>query len=202
MPPRSPRPKPYGRKSDADEFDPDKTPLPIDTDEAVARLWEIRNVGEKVTKLDIALEGYTAQTDRLQGEVAQWSGAVKECIAATDEASRKLVSVQAELTGFFDREWPRLDRALTKIVESIDDLGKRMTKLETLVQHVGDAQESQAAKLVALESKVQSLELEHRDKRVAVAERKRIFSWARAGVVALAAFAGFVAEHVVSFIAK
>src|SRR5512139_155417 len=202
MPPAKRQPRQYGRKPTGSElqFDEEVTPLPVDVDEAVSRLWEIRNVGEKVAALDATMQGYTAQTDRLQAEMTQWSGAVKDCIAATDAASDRLVVIQANLSSFFEREWPRLSKALDGFADSIRELGNRMTKLESLVSHVGEAQESQAAKLVALESKVNALELDHRDKRVAAATTRQIFSWARAGVVALAAIGGFVAQHIIEWI--
>lgn len=202
MPPGKRRPI-YGRKPTEEGFaDQEVTPPPSDTDEAITRLWHLRNIGDRVERAEIAIAGYTKQVEYHQATLDQWVPKLKECIGDIDAATQRQTEIGAHLDAFFEREWPRLTKALDGFAESIRDMGSRLTKLETCVKHVGEAQETQAAKIVALESKVNALELDHRDKRVAVAERKRIFSWARAGVVALAAACGFVAEHVVSLLSK
>jgi chromosome segregation ATPase len=187
------RRKTYGRKPTSEEFAAEEvTPPPFDTSDAVAELWSLRKLPEQIDKLGAAVDGYTAQVERHELLIKQWSDAAQECIADIETATRRQASMEGSLDQFFKSEWPHLRTALSDFSAAIRNLGDRMTKLESCVENIGAAQESQVLRITKMDERLALIEREKRDKVIASAERIRIFTFARVGVVAAAGAIGYL----------
>ncbi len=192
-PPVRRKPQPLGRKPTEQEFSAEEvTPPPFDPGDAIAQLWELRRLPEQIEKLNTALDGYTAQTERHELQIKQWSEAAQECIADIETATRRQATMEGELSRFFQSEWPHLRAALSDFSASIKSLSDRMSKLESCVDNIGTAQESQALRIVKLDERVLLIERDKRDGVIASAERIRIFTLARLAAVAAAGAIGYL----------
>lgn len=184
------------------EIDPENTPLPGDTDAAIAQLWPLRHIDERIERAERAIaganaeiKGYTNQVARHEAQMEQWIGLTQQCVADLDHASRKQTELGAHLDAFFERDWKRITESLDSVSAALQDLGQRLSRLEVNVKHVDGEQTSQAAKLIALDGRVTELERIRRDGAVASAERIRIFTFARVAIVAAAGVVGWLAKH-------
>lgn len=178
------------------EVDDEATPPPTDIREAVGQLWELRHLGERLQGAERAIRGYTGQVDRHEERLDQWVDQTQKCAARIDHATRQLTELSAHMEAFFERDWKRITESLDGVSRALQDLGQRLSRLEVNVNHVDTEQTEQAAKLIALDTRVTKLERVELDKVVVAAERKRWLSWGKAAwaaVVAAIGTAGYLA---------
>lgn len=191
------------RAASAAEFDPELTPLPDDTDAALAQLWPLRHMDERIERSEkeiaaanAAIRGYTGQVERHEAQISNWVQHTHKLSADIDTATRQLTELAAHQEAFFERDWKRITEALDGVTDALKDLGQRLSRLEVSVKHVDGTQVEQAMKIVSLDTRVTALEADKRDGRVVAAERRKWLSWGKAAyavVTAAIALAGYLA---------
>ncbi len=160
--------------------------------DAIRSVWESRHVGERVTRLETAVNGYTQQVAHNQASLDQWVPVVKECIGRIDHALTQQSRTESRLEVFFNVEWPKIADALDDVGTSLRDLALRMGRLEANQDRIASSQIAQAGQIVSLEVRVTSLEISKSTSMIRADERRRIFGLAQAGLVGLGAALTFL----------
>lgn len=182
-----------------DEFDDQPTPPPQSVEEALAWL----HIDERLGKLETGLGAFVQSFSRLEGVVTEFAlPSVKDLMAQIDGLLTRQERNSTRLELFFDEQWPELTAAVDQLGERLERVEKKQDEFVAALALHHERIARAEKRLDDIEAQLSVIRLEKRDERVSRAERKRIFSWARAAVVALAAAAGFFAEHVVSLITR
>lgn len=175
---------------------------------AVDRLWDERGNSEQIGRLQTAVAGYASMVNRHQQTLADFlMPGVKSLLAAVESLRLGAERTAAQLEQFFEREWPRHEELMERFSKALDDIANRMTRLEAAVERLHSSDEALAARLRATEAVMSQMDvrvtaLERKQTETALVanavdgERKRWFSWARAGIAVVAAGVGFVVSHV------
>lgn len=171
-----------------------KTPVPHDLEQA--REWH--HLDNRLTEFERDIRGRASQITRHEAEIEQWSKLTKQHSADIQDAAHALTEISANMAAFFARDWKRVTEALDGFAESIRDFDRRIGKLESGIEHVVGKQSTHAHDLARLAERVERLELDKRDTRVAAAERNRIVTFLRVAVVAAAGAVGWLVKHLTS----
>lgn len=177
--------------------------------EAIGSLWEIRHINARIgraeaafTRIEHKVDSYTQSFARIEALVAEFvMPGLKSTMASTDDLLRRQEFDSARLGQLID--------AVNGLVKSQHDLTERLRQVESKVDKISDNTQAHAVRLdgvetvaKALDVRVTALELERRDKAVALVERKRIFTTARVVFFGAAAAIGGVTKAVIDWLGK
>lgn len=177
--------------------------------EAIGSLWQIRHISDRLDRAEAAfdriegkVDAYTqsfARVEALLGEFVM--PGLKDTMGSVDGMARQQQHDSARLGQLID--------AVQGLVKSQQDLGERLRTVEGKVDKISDNTQAHAVRLdgvetvaKALDVRVTALELERRDKAVALVERKRIFTTARVVFFGAAAAIGGVTKAVIDWLGK
>lgn len=160
--------------------------------ESFGKVWNERGNGERITKLEAAVAGYTKQIELHQETIDKFVlPAIKHSTARVESLLIGRERTDEQLRRFFDVDLKRLEDVIEKLAESAASLADRLGKLEFSANqlHASDvtlqAQIKTATDTIALIMvRITDLEEHRKANAIKVAERARIFSWARGGAIA------------------
>lgn len=160
--------------------------------EAFGKLWDERGNGERIARLEAAVDGYTKQIALHQETIDKFVlPAIKASTARVESLLIGRERTDEQLRRFFDVDLKRLEDVIEKLAESTASLSDRLGKLEFSANqlHASDvtlqAQITKANDTISLlDARLAKLEKHNESNAIATAERSRIWSWARGGAIA------------------
>lgn len=165
----------------------------------LGKLWEERGNGERLSKVETALTGYTAQLARQQETLdGLLVPSVKSLLAAADSMGRAQVRTDAQME--------RSAELLENIAATLKDVVTRIGRLENTVERLNHSDQALAAQVQAtnammnaIDTRLTFVERKLADEKLvettALAERKKLFTWARAGLVTAGGGIAWLAAH-------
>lgn len=175
--------------------------------EAVGKVWDARNVAPQLERLEQKVDGYVSDAVANSTQLREFVlPAIKGMMAKLDVVTSQHDRNHGRGEQFFDQDWPRMVTTLEKLDQRLDDLCKRLTRLEESVDRLNVTVGGVAARVTAVEAignshdvRITALERRFADQETAAKAEQAVVvrhkGWAKAAWGALVAIGGAVAGY-------
>jgi chaperonin cofactor prefoldin len=159
-------------------------------------------LAERFDRLDNSVSTWASESVRHNEQIKALSTSIGAVVAYTESIRTSSATQAAQLSHFFDREWPRHGALMERFEKALDNVADRLTRLEQAVERLHSSDQALAARLTAneacvnsLDVRITALERSGRDQAVEVAVKQKISGKAGAALVGAGGAIAFVVER-------
>lgn len=179
-----------------------------DVTTGLGRLWDMRKDSDKISKLDAKFDTLVANDAQHYAAIEEFlKPSVKGLMSRLDILLTHHETTKADIAAFYDHQWPEARSAIGDLRSTVNDLRSAVGDLRLAIERLASAQSVLDAKqaasatiAAALETRVGYIERRFVEKDAGDKRQAKLFSWARAGLVGIAAAVGFVASQFESIV--